>query len=88
MPDVIALKRYAMCQSWIAGDVTGLAIAGDVTKEWGPLCRDDVFFSSFFCFRVCTVLPDRQVVEKIPQRALCDRGLPASDGKTKPRREV
>ncbi|MGH0177558.1 UNVERIFIED_CONTAM: hypothetical protein FKN15_012711 [Acipenser sinensis] len=33
MPKVIALKRYAMCQSWIGGDVTGLAIAGGVTRD-------------------------------------------------------
>ena len=32
MPKVIALKRYAMYQSWIGGDVTELAIAGGVTK--------------------------------------------------------
>ncbi|MGH0145361.1 UNVERIFIED_CONTAM: hypothetical protein FKN15_021118 [Acipenser sinensis] len=33
MPEVITLKPYAMCQSWIGGDVTELAIAGGMTKE-------------------------------------------------------
>ncbi|MGH0164216.1 UNVERIFIED_CONTAM: hypothetical protein FKN15_066094 [Acipenser sinensis] len=32
MPEVIALMRYAMCQSWIGGDVIELAIAGGVNE--------------------------------------------------------
>ncbi|MGH0118325.1 UNVERIFIED_CONTAM: hypothetical protein FKN15_048561 [Acipenser sinensis] len=32
MPEVISLMRYAMCHSWIGGDVTEVAIAGGVTK--------------------------------------------------------
>ncbi|MGH0120521.1 UNVERIFIED_CONTAM: hypothetical protein FKN15_016367 [Acipenser sinensis] len=41
MPEVIALMQYAMCQSWIGGDITELAIAGAFnTARWERLQRD------------------------------------------------
>ncbi|MGH0156053.1 UNVERIFIED_CONTAM: hypothetical protein FKN15_048780 [Acipenser sinensis] len=43
MPEVIVLMQYAMCQSWIGGDVIELAIAGESRKM--PCTYEVVFYN-------------------------------------------